>query len=85
LDIDNYPTLNETSLDLEVGDIFDINVENKLSDCKYKFTSSDKSLAKVTTLTGKVTALNKGDLTVTCTITNKDKSIIVLKCDVSIE
>jgi uncharacterized protein YjdB len=83
--IEDYPTLNETSLDLEVGDIFDINVEDKISDCKYKFTSSNKSLAKVTTLTGKVTALNKGDLIIICTITTKDKDMIVLKCNVNIE
>lgn len=81
---DNAPLLTETSLDLETGDTFDINLENKVAKSKYRWVSSNKSVIKVNSANGKVTAVGAGEAYVTCTITTLDKQIIVLRCDISV-
>lgn len=81
---DNAPLLTETELDLEVGDIFDIDVDNLEKESKVKFVSSDKTIAKVTTSSGKITGLKTGNCIVTCTIT-KGTEVVVLICNISVE
>jgi hypothetical protein len=85
LDEDNMPILTEDSLNLEVGEMFDVDVENKIKGCSYRFVSSDKSVAKVTSTTGKITGLKVGNCIVRCIITDQNKNVYVLKTDVTIE
>lgn len=81
---ENAPMLTETILDLEVGDKFDINIENKIAKSKYRWVSSDRSIVKVNSSNGKVTAIGPGEAYVTCTITTPDRQVIVLRCDISV-
>lgn len=81
---ENFPLLTEAILDLEVGNYFDINLENKIAKSKYRWVSSDRSIAKVNSSSGFVTAISEGTAKVTCTITTPDNQVIVLKCDVNI-
>jgi uncharacterized protein YjdB len=81
---ENAPVLTETQLDLEIGDIFDINLENKVAKSKYRWVSSDRSIITVNSSNGKVTAKAPGSVYVTCTITTPDKQVIVLRCDINV-
>lgn len=81
---ENAPVLTETVLDLEVGDKFDINLENKIAKSKYRWVSSDRSVVKVNSSNGKVTAIGPGEAFVTCTITTPENQVIVLRCDISV-
>lgn len=81
---ENAPELTETILDLEVGDKFDINLENKIAKSKYRWVSSDRGIIRVNSSNGKVTAVGPGDAHVTCTITTPENQVIVLRCDVSV-
>ena len=81
---ENAPVLTETVLDLEVGDKFDINLENKIAKSKYRWVSSDRGIIRVNSSNGKVTAVGPGDAHVTCTITTPENQVIVLRCDVSV-
>jgi len=80
---ENAPILTETILDLEVGDKFNINLENKIAKSKYRWVSSDRNIVKVNSSNGKVTAVGIGEAYVTCTIT-ADKQVIVLRCDINV-
>jgi hypothetical protein len=84
LDEDNAPVLSEEELDLYINDIFKLNVENKISDAKYSWKSSDKIVAKIGTINGKVIALKSGICIMTCTVTCPDKTVYVLKCIVNV-
>ena len=81
---ENAPLLTETILDLEVGDKFDINLENKIAKSKYRWTSSNRNIVKVNSSNGKVTANGIGEAYVTCTITTPENQVIVLKCDINV-
>lgn len=81
---ENAPVLTETILDLEVGNKFDINLENKIAKSKYRWVSSDRSIATVNSANGKVTTKAPGEAYVTCTITTPDNQIIVLRCDINV-
>jgi hypothetical protein len=81
---ENAPVLTETVLDLEVGDKFDINLENKIAKSKYRWVSSNRSIIKVNSANGKVTAVGAGEAYVTCTITTPENQVIVLRCDISV-
>jgi uncharacterized protein YjdB len=78
------PNLNKTNLNLKIGEQFDINVWKKIANSKYKFVSSNKAVIKVNASTGLVTAVDKGDAYITCTITSPDKHIVVLRCVVHV-
>jgi uncharacterized protein YjdB len=80
---DNATILSDTALDLDIGDKYTLKVENAPTGAKYKFVSSDKSIVKVGTTNGKVTAVSSGDAYITCTIT-ADNQVIVLRCNVSV-
>lgn len=81
---ENAPMLTDTILDLEVGDKYDINVENKIAKSKYRWVSSDRSIVRVNSANGKITAVGKGKAYVTCTITTPENQVIVLRCDINI-
>lgn len=82
---ENAPLLTETTLDLEVGDKFDINLENKIQKSTYRWASSNRDIIKVNSSNGKVTANGIGEAYVTCTITTpKTNQVIVLRCDINV-
>jgi hypothetical protein len=81
---DNAPVLTETNLDLSVGDTYDINLENKVAKSKFRWASSDRSIVKVNSATGKIKAVADGNAFVTCTITTPDNQVIVLRCDINV-
>lgn len=82
---EDTPVLSETDLTLDIGEKFDIDVQNKISKSKYSFKSDDKTVAKVNSSNGIVTALKQGICNITCTITTKDGSVYVLKAVVTVE
>lgn len=81
---ENAPLLTETILDLEVGNKFDINLENKIAKSKYRWVSSNRNIVTVNSANGKVTAKAPGEAYVTCTITTPDNQVIVLRCDINV-
>ena len=81
---ENAPVLTDTQLDLEIGDKYDINVENKIAKSKYRWVSSDRNVVKVNSSNGKVTAVGPGVAYIACTITTPENQVIVLRCDVTV-
>lgn len=81
---DNFPVLTETQLDLETGDVFDINLENKIAKSKYRWVSSDREIIAVNSANGKVKAVSPGSAYVTCTITTPENQVIVLRADINV-
>jgi hypothetical protein len=81
---ENAPVLSETELSLELGDKFDIDVDNLVSGSKVKFTSSDKSILTVTSKTGKITTVGTGNAYITVTITTPENQVIILRCEVNV-
>ncbi len=81
---EDAPLLTKTSLDLVTGDNYIIPVENKVAKSKYRWSSSDKSVVKVGSASGNVTAISKGEAYVTCTITTPDNQVFVIRCDISV-
>lgn len=81
---ENAPELTETVLDLEIGDTFDINLENKIAKSSYRWASSDRDIIIVNSSNGKVTAEKSGEAFVTCTITTPENQVIVLRCDINV-
>jgi len=81
---DNAPVLTDTVLDLNPGDEYDINVENKIAKSKYRWASSDRSIVTVNSANGIVTAKATGTAYVTCTITTPENQVIVLRCDINV-
>ena len=81
---DNAPELTDTVLDLNPGDEYDINVENKIAKSRYRWASSDRSIVTVNSANGIVTAKATGTAYVTCTITTPENQVIVLRCDINV-
>ena len=81
---DNAPVLTETILDLNPGDKFDINLENKIARSKYRWVSSNRNIVTVNSSNGIVTAKAAGTAYITCTITSPENQVIVLRCDISV-
>jgi uncharacterized protein YjdB len=77
------PALNKTSRKILIGKTYNLNINNKISGSKYVWTTSDKKIATVNNR-GIVTAKKKGEVTITCTITTKDKKQYVLDCKVTV-
>ena len=77
------PALNKTSRKILIGETYNLNIKNKIKGSKYVWTSSDKKIATVDSR-GIVTAKKKGEATITCTITTKDKKKYVLDCKVTV-
>jgi hypothetical protein len=81
---DNAPELTDTVLDLNPGDEYDINVENKIAKSKYRWASSDRSIITVNSANGIVNAKAVGEAYITCTITTPENQVIVLRCDINV-
>jgi uncharacterized protein YjdB len=79
----NIPKLSDDSLSLDVGDTFDIDIENGIKDQKVRFYSSDMDTAKVKSKSGVVSAENSGDANIYCNI-SKGTTVYLLKCSVEV-
>jgi len=76
------PSLTATKIILaEKGMSYDININDKIAGSSYKWTSSNKKVAKVNSK-GLVTAVNKGKATITCEITFPNNIKHTLKANV---
>jgi uncharacterized protein YjdB len=80
---DNFPVLSDNDLIIDVNDTYSLKVENKESGSTVRFTSSNKSVAKVST-SGKITGVSVGKTVITTTIT-KGTDVVVLQCNVEVE
>ncbi len=65
------------------GDVVDINISNKVAKSKYKWTSSDTKVAKVSSK-GLVTSVGGGSATIKCVITYPTKKTKTLSCKVTV-
>jgi uncharacterized protein YjdB len=74
--------LSYNKIKLKTNGTFQLKVKNAVNYSSYKWSSSNKSIAKVSK-SGKVTGAATGTCTITCTVTN-GTSVVVLKCDVTI-
>ena len=81
---DNFPVLNDDTLDLSIGDKYDLDVENQIAKSKYQYKSSDRTVATVNASNGIVTAKGTGTANIYCTITTQNKQIIILKCALTV-
>lgn len=77
------PTISKTSLNILIGEKYDLNIRNKISKSTYKWESSDKKVAVVNSK-GIVTAKSKGTAVITCTITTPDKVVFKGTCKVTV-
>lgn len=68
------PTLSATKLTMIPQEKYDINVNNKISNSTYKWTSSNSKVVKVNEKNGKIQALKKGKASITCTIKANKKT-----------
>lgn len=76
------PTLTKTSRNILMGATYDLDVNNKIKNSKYTWTSSNKSIATVDSK-GKVKGINKGTAVITCTVKTPTKAY-KLTCQVTI-
>ena len=81
---ESAPRLKRTTLDLKVGEQFDINIADKIKNSKYKWRSSNDAVAGVNSANGFVTAYSKGETKVVCTITAPDQQIIILSATIKV-
>jgi hypothetical protein len=82
---EDYPDLNENELYLNTGEVFDLEIVNKIVGSKYKYKSFNPAIAKTTSLTGIVTAVSQGNTTIRLTITSPDKQVIIRDCNIIVE
>ncbi len=67
----------------DVGDTYTLVINNKVKGSKYKFTSSRKSVATVSSK-GVVTSIGAGSTTISCKITYPSKSTKTISCKVTV-
>lgn len=78
------PKLTKSKVTLVgIGDVEDINISNKVAKSKYKWTSSDTKVAKVSSK-GLVTSVGGGSATIKCVITYPTKKTKTLSCKVTV-
>lgn len=77
------PTISKKSVNILIGEKYDLNIKNKVKNSTYKWKSSDKKIATVDSK-GVVTAKSKGTAKITCTITLPGGEIIKKTCKVTV-
>ena len=82
---DNFPTLTDSNLYLDVGDFYDINVENKPMGSKYKWVSSNTDVVVINTRNGKLVGQSSGKAVITCSISTENNTIILLECNIDVK
>ena len=80
---DAAPSLSATTASLYVGKTKTLTVKDKPEGATVKWSSSDKSVAKVSS-SGKITAVKKGTATITAAVTSGGKTT-KLKCKVTVK
>lgn len=76
------PALNKLTRNILVGDEYDLNINNKVNQSTYVWSTSNKKIATVTQK-GIVTGVNKGSATITCKMTTPKKTYS-LTCKVKV-
>ncbi|BCN29385.1 cellulase family glycosylhydrolase [Anaeromicropila herbilytica] len=76
------PTLNHTKISILAGEKYALNVNNKMKNSSYKWTTSNKKIA-IVTQRGVVTGVAKGSTIITCTV-KTPKSSYQLTCKVTV-
>ncbi|WP_310602163.1 glycosyl hydrolase 53 family protein [Anaerosporobacter sp.] len=76
------PKLSETKKTITIGEKATLKVQNKVAGSKYTWSSSNKKIATVTSK-GEVTAVKKGNTTITCKVTAGKKQYN-LSCAVTV-
>jgi hypothetical protein len=74
--------LSRNNVKLKGNDSLKLKVKNALNYSKFKWSSSNESVAKVSKY-GTVTGVSSGRCVITCTVTN-GTSIVVLKCNITV-
>lgn len=82
---DNSPVLTDSNLYLDVGDFYDINIENKPMDGKYKWVSSNTDVVVVNTRNGKLVGQGSGKAIVTCYIFTENNTVTLLNCNIVVK
>jgi hypothetical protein len=78
------PTFVQSKVDIVgEGKTYQLEIKNKVKGSKYKWSSSDTGVAKVTTK-GLVTSVNKGSVNIKCKITYPSKKTKTLSCKVTV-
>jgi hypothetical protein len=78
------PTLVKSKVEIVgVGETYQLGIKNKVAGSKYKWSSSDTKIAKVTSK-GLVTTVNKGSTNIKCKITYPSKKTKTLSCKVTV-
>ncbi len=76
------PTFAKSKIDLAgVGQIYQVEIKNKVAGSKYKWSSSDSKIVKVSSK-GVLTTVKGGSVTVKCVITYPTKKTKTLSCKV---
>jgi hypothetical protein len=78
------PTFVKSKVEIVgVGETYQLGIKNKVAGSKYKWSSSDTKIAKVTSK-GLVTTVNKGSTNIKCKITYPSKKTKTLSCKVTV-
>lgn len=78
------PVLKEKKLELHgIGEVYQLEVLNKKADSKYRWSSSNTKVAKVSG-SGLVTTVNKGTAEIECKVTYKSGKTKYLYCDITV-
>ncbi len=73
----DIPLLTATALILSPNTAYDINVENKLENSSFEWTSNNPSIATINPKSGYVKAVKIGNAKITCKITNGNNTQIL--------
>ena len=76
--------LNSDELTLNIDDTYNINITNKVRGSKYRWTTTDKSIASVNSKNGIVKAISNGAVSIYCEITLPSGNIEKLLCNVEV-
>lgn len=76
--------LTATKLTLNIDERYNINVKNKITGSKYKWTTSNKNIVTVKS-NGIVIAKSSGTATIKCTITTPTNEVKTLTCNVTVK
>jgi len=78
------PSLKEDNIEIiGVGETYQLDIVNKVDGSKYKWSSSNTKVARVSSK-GLVTSAGKGSATIRCVITYPNKKTKTLKCKVTV-
>lgn len=77
------PKLNASKKTMVIGARTSLKVSNKVKNAKYSWTSSNKSVARVSSK-GSVKAVKKGSAVISCKVKVKNKTKYTLKCKVTV-